>query len=61
MELTQNIPFFLEMYQEATEKIRTAAQSEIEAFMQIVVSHLGIKALKESGGEIPQLNGKKEA
>lgn len=59
-EISDNIPFFLEMYQEATEKIRTSAKSEIEAFMQIIVSHMGIKALKESGGEIPQLPSKTE-
>lgn len=59
-ELTSNIPFFLEMYQEATEKIRTAAKTEIEAFMQIIVSHMGIKALKDGQVPPPQLPGKTE-
>lgn len=59
-ELSSSMPFFLEMYQEATEKIRTAAKSEIEAFMAIVVNSIGIKALKESGGEVPQLTSKTE-
>jgi hypothetical protein len=54
MEMSSNMPFFLEMYQEATEKIRTAAKSEIEAFMQVIVSHMGLKALSDAK-ELAQL------
>jgi chorismate mutase len=44
-ELEENMPFMVEMYQEATEKIETAAKAEVEAFMVGAVRQAGLAAL----------------
>jgi len=49
-ELTANAPFFLEMFQEATEKVVHTAKAEVAAFMAVASQERGV-ALPE--GEIP--------
>lgn len=44
-ELTSNIPFFRQMFQEEMDKIVVDAKSEIDAAMQHTVTKAGIKAL----------------
>jgi len=44
-ELEKNIPFFVEMYQEATGKVVDAAKAEIEGFMVSAVRQAGLAAL----------------
>lgn len=44
-ELEANMPFFVEMYQEATEKVVNAAKAEIEGFMVAAVRQAGLAAL----------------
>ncbi len=56
-ELGENAPFFLEMYEEATEKVTTAAKTEMEAFAVGAIQNAGLRAL--AAGEVnltpPQL------
>lgn len=44
-ELEANMPFFVEMYQEATGKMVNAAKAEIEGFMVAAVRQAGLAAL----------------
>ncbi len=62
-ELSENIPFFVDMYQEATEKITTAAKAEVEAFMVGAVHQAGLAALAAGKVEVapPRLPPKEEA
>ncbi len=62
-ELGQNMPFFVEMYQEATEKVATAAKAEIEGFMVGAVRQAGLAALAAGQVQVtppPQLPVKTE-
>jgi hypothetical protein len=56
-ELKQNIPFFLEVYEEATDKVVDAAKAEIEGFMVSAVRQAGLAALAAGKVDItpPQL------
>jgi hypothetical protein len=44
-ELSDSAPFFLEMYEEATEKITTSAKAEMEAWAVVAIRNAGMKAL----------------
>jgi hypothetical protein len=44
-ELEQNMPFLVEMYQEATEKVVTSAKAEVEAFYVGAVRQAGLAAI----------------
>lgn len=61
-ELEQNMPFLVEMYQEATEKVAEAAKAEVEAFMVGAVRQAGLQALVsgQASIELPQLKEKSE-
>lgn len=61
-ELAQNMPFFLTMYQEATEKVADAAKAEIEGFMVSAVRQAGLAALAAGKVDVtpPQLPVKTE-
>jgi len=52
-ELTSNAPFFLEMFQEATEKVVHTAKAEVAAFMAVASQDRGVAL--PSGGGAPQL------
>lgn len=47
MEVESNMPFIVDSFNEATEKIVTTAKTEIDAFVTNVAQVTGIKALKE--------------
>jgi len=49
-ELKDNMPFFLEMYQEATEKVVASAKIEVEAFMTHAITMAGVNALQAPNG-----------
>ncbi len=57
MELKENMPFFVEMYREATGKVVDAAKAEIEGFMVSAVRQAGLAALAAGQVKItpPQL------
>jgi hypothetical protein len=61
-ELAQNMPFFVEMYQEATEKVVDSAKAEIEGFMVGAIRQAGLAALAAGKVDItpPQLPTKTE-
>jgi hypothetical protein len=46
-EFESNVPFFLEQFREATERVTVAAKSEIEAFVSHVVIAAGLQAVAE--------------
>lgn len=49
-----NTPFWLEMFEEATEKIVVAAKAEVEAFTMSTLLRAGMKALSiDNGGPAP--------
>lgn len=56
-ELEQNMPFLVEMYQEATEKVTGAAKAEVEGFLVGAIRQAGLAALAAGKVEIvpPQL------
>lgn len=56
-ELTDNAPFIIDMFREATERIMTAAKSEADAWLTNVINQAGLKALGEAGS-LPELPGK---
>lgn len=45
-EIEKNVPFYLEQFREATERVTTAAKAEIEAFATHAVTVAGLDALK---------------
>lgn len=47
MELAANMPFVLDQYREATEKVTACAKAEVESFIMHAVTKLGIKSLKD--------------
>ncbi len=57
------MPFFLEMYEEATDKVTVAAKTEVEAFVVGAIHNAGMAAL--AAGQVsltlPQLPAKDEA
>jgi hypothetical protein len=54
-ELLSNIPFVAEMFQEAAEKMVTAAKAEVDAFLSHVVNKAGIAALRAGDGDVTKL------
>lgn len=52
-QLTSNIPFVVEQFQEATTKITTAAKAEVDAFVSHVVRAAGLEAIAD--GRLPNL------
>lgn len=54
-QLTSNVPFIADQFNEATERVTTAAKAEIEAFALHAVTTAGIQALagRADGAEIP--------
>lgn len=56
-ELEMNMPFLVDMYQEATEKVTVGAKAEVEAFMVSAVRQAGLAALAAGQIQIepPQL------
>ncbi len=56
-ELTDKMPFMVDMYQEATEKIKTDAKAEVEGFMVGAVRQAGLAALAAGKVDVspPQL------
>lgn len=51
MEVKSNAPFVVEAFVEATEKVETSAKTEIEAFVNLIVTSLGVKKLSELNQE----------
>lgn len=52
-EISSNMPFVLDMFQEAATKVVSSAKAEIDAFATNHVMNLGIKALKAQATESP--------
>lgn len=50
-EIASNLPFQLELFEEAMDKKTTAAKAEIDGFMTSLVQTLGLAALKENGSQ----------
>lgn len=44
-ELTANLPFVMEMFNERIEKVASEAKAEVEAFQSAMITNLGIEAL----------------
>lgn len=59
-QLTDNVPFVLKQFQEATTRVTTAAKNEIEAFVSHALQSAGIAAIAD--GRLPSLlpSGKPE-
>lgn len=57
MELKENMPFMVTLYQEATEKIINSAKAEIEGFMVSAIRQAGLQALAAGKVQVepPQL------
>lgn len=53
-ELRSNAPFMLEMFQEATERVTSAAKAEVDAFITTNVVAAGLKQLLEAPTAEPQ-------
>jgi hypothetical protein len=58
-ELTDNAPFVITMFREATEKIVTAAKTEADAWLTTVIHQAGLKSIQE-GQALLELPGKSE-
>ena len=54
-EVRSNLPFWLSQFNEATQKITTAAKAEVDAFMTSAVMTAGWKALKGAEAQMPAL------
>lgn len=52
-QLSDNVPFVLKQFQEATTRITSSAKAEVEAFVTGVVRAAGIEAI--AGGKLPSL------
>lgn len=63
-DIESNLPFMVKQFEEATEKITTAAKAEVDAFVTTAATRLGIERLRELGSapapEVPELAGKKD-
>jgi hypothetical protein len=47
MEYTQNMPYVLELFNEAAHKTISAAKTEVDAFINNTLANMGLTALKE--------------
>lgn len=52
-QLTSNVPFVVQQFQEATSRVTTAAKAEVEAFVTHAVRAAGLAAIAE--GKLPSL------
>lgn len=52
-QLSENVPFVVKQFQEATTRITSAAKAEVDAFVTGVVRAAGIEAI--AGGRLPSL------
>ncbi len=64
-EVALNAPFWLETFEEATEKIVTSAKAEVDAFTTSAIHRAGIKALQDGSAQLtlpaaPTLNEENE-
>lgn len=50
-ELSANVPFAMETYEEATDKIKVAAKAEVDAFVSHAIHAIGVKTLRETTTE----------
>lgn len=56
MEVASNVPFVLDQFEEAAERVITHAKAEVEAFTTQAVMNAGLKALaRDDADELPQL------
>lgn len=60
-DVESNIPFYMRMYQETTDKIKTQMKSEVESFISNAISSAGLKALQDQKPIVPivMIEGKK--
>ncbi len=58
-QVTDDAPFIVDMFREATERVMTAAKAEADAWLTSVIHRSGLKALQE-GTVVPELPGKVE-
>lgn len=58
MEVEANMPFVVDQFNEATERLTTAAKAEVDSFVTAVVQRTGLKALRKI--HVPQLSGRVE-
>ena len=61
MEIRANAPFYLERFEEATNKVVQTAKAEVDAFVTGVVAATGLKQLQERGASASLLLEGKEA
>lgn len=47
MELKSNLPFVVDQYKEAVDKVTAGAKSEIDSFMTHITTQLGVKSLQD--------------
>ncbi|MCK5641792.1 MAG: hypothetical protein KAJ19_13400, partial [Gammaproteobacteria bacterium] len=59
LAITSNWPFYLDQFNTATEKVVTAAKSEVDAFVTGVVQRTGLTALESMKGQA-LISGKTE-
>ena len=52
-EVASNMPFAVESFQEAAEKLAVAAKAEVDAFLSLIVTRAGLRTLLERSGEQP--------
>jgi len=57
-EVESNIPFFLEEYEDASQKIMTHAKTEIDSFVTHMAMKIGIEKLKSGFSDVLQLEEK---
>jgi|GEM_PF-2179963 len=58
-ELTNHLPFMLELFEEAMDKVVVSAKAEMDAFVTMMVHQTGLDALKS--GYTPALKGRDDA
>jgi hypothetical protein len=49
MDIRENIPWYADVFREATERVVTSAKAEVDAFLTNAAHSLGMKALKMGG------------
>lgn len=51
-ELATNAPYYVELFEEASEKVVQSAKAEVDAFTASVVSAVGLQAIKQMGQNV---------
>lgn len=59
-EVGANVPYAIDLFQEATEKVVSAAKTEIDAFFTTTAMQAGVAALQSGNVAAPALPGKSE-